>query len=235
MLICMNVQHNMRYEEYKNKVYLGIFHIIVGLSLLTLWYGLDIELLERITALTNMLPSWSLIIAAFIEATYWVGGIIPGQTYLGLYLLGHECGLDHSALLYFYIWIGVVTGLISSYFLGYSIKGRTITQSSHQEPYMWKSKNMLLAAYPAAAATYLFERGFEGRKMLSALIPLIVSGSIILLFGMTTLCLLKEQLSQYTGGIGFFFASVLIVLGSIRIYQGTKGMKSKDVVDTESL
>lgn len=208
-------------------VILGGFHIFAGLSILLIWYGLDLDLVGKITALTATLPLWTVALAGLIEGSYWIGGLIPGQTYMGLYLLGHECSVGNSSVVIFYIWFGVLIGLLLSYG---AARLFTKSKSLNIEERPWAASKLLgramLAAYPSAAATHIFERGFQGKALLPSFVPIVISGLVILTAYTVLLCSAKETISQETDKIGILFAGALILWGIWRISQGLRKIYS---------
>lgn len=211
------------YVADKRKVLLGAFHIAAGLSILIIWYGLDLDLVEKITALTATLPMWTVAFAGLVEGSYWIGGLIPGQSYIGLYLLGHECSVGNSSAVIFYIWFGVLTGLLLSYGAACLLKKRGVAETEDRPWALSKiAGRVLLAAYPSAAATHLFERGFQGKTLLPSLVPIVISGLVILTIYTVLLCSAKEVVYARTGEIGLLFGGVLIVWGMWRVAQGVR-------------
>lgn len=204
-------------------IFLGAFHILAGLSILVIWYGLDLDLVERIMVLTATLPVWTVALAGLVEGSYWLGGLIPGQSYIGLYLLGHECSMEHSSLVIFYIWFGVLIGLLLSYGAARLFRKR---ESADSENRPWALPKLfgraLLAAYPSAAATHMFERGFQGKTLLPSFVPIVISGLVILTAYTVLLCSAKEAIYQRTGEIGLLFGGVLILWGLWRVGQGLR-------------
>jgi len=197
--------------------------MFAGASILFIWYGLDLDLVEKITYLTGTLPVWTVALAGLIEGTYWVGGLIPGQSYIGLYLLGHECSVANSSLVIFYIWFGVLVGLVLSYAAALFFRKR---EGKDLEKQPWAPSKLfgraLLAAYPSAAATHMFERGFQGKSFLPSFVPIVVSGSVILCVYTLILCSAKDAIYERTGEVGVFFGGALILWGAWRICQGLR-------------
>jgi hypothetical protein len=83
-----------------------------------------------------------------------------------------------------------------------------------------------LATYPSAAATHLFERGFQHRPFLVPFLTIISSGLVALSAYASLLCIGREAIEERTNELGFIFASVLILWGVWRIIEGMRILRN---------
>jgi len=222
-------------KPWRRKLVLGSIHLLVGCITLTsrAWGGSG--LINSITHLASSLPFWSLFLAGILKGLYGIGGILPGTTYMVLFILGHECSLSSASSEIAAISIGVFGGASISYLAGniWSKFGFPAPRDPAPKQQRWQgARAFFLATHPNLVATYLFELGYFNKPFRRPALTVGAYGVLILSIYMTAICSFKTSIKAATGDIGTIWGLALILWGLWRIIGAILERRKSSGIET---
>jgi hypothetical protein len=158
--------------------------------------------------------SIAVFLFGLLKGTYGFGGFFPGQTLVLITLSGLTCTIPTLAGPIFFVWCGVMVGVLASYAVG-SVSGRIRNVEPQSSPFT--VKELILAVSPTMVSTYFFNLGYWRSLIFRRVILFGLTGGAILCLFAAAMCSVKAYLDNNVDRLALLYSLGLSAYGLLTV------------------